>query len=62
MSRHTAQRKKGKMSHFENFVTEGNEQADDSAKVGALLDEGIMAEARAQTMQQERAEVKTALQ
>ena len=32
------------MSHFEKFVTEGNEKADELAKEGALLDEGFMTE------------------
>ena len=48
------------MSHFEKFVTEGNEKADVLAKEGELL--GFMAEARAETMQQEREEVHAALQ
>ena len=34
------------MSHFEKFVMEGNEKADELAKAGAMLDEGIMAEVR----------------
>ena len=50
------------MTHFEKFVTEGNEKADELAKEGAMLDEGCMAEARAKTMQQEREEVYAALQ
>ena len=50
------------MTHFEKFVTEGNEKADELAKGGALLDEGFMAEARAETIQQEREEVYAALQ
>ena len=50
------------MSQFERFVTEGSEKADDSAKAGAMLDEGFIAEARAETMQQEREEVHAALQ
>ena len=45
------------MSHFEKFVTEGTEKADELAKAGAMLDEGLMAEARATTMQQEREEM-----
>ena len=45
------------MSHFEKFVTDGNEKADELAKAGAMLDEGFMAEARAKTVQQERKEV-----
>ena len=56
MSRHTARRKK------EKFVTEGNEKADDLAKAGAMLDEGFMAQARAETTQQDREEVYAALQ
>ena len=50
------------MSHFEKFVTEGNEKADELAKTGAMLDEGFIAEARATTVQQEREEVYAALQ
>ena len=38
------------------------EKADDLATAGAMLDEGFMAEARTETMQQEREEVKMALQ
>ena len=40
------------MSHFDKFVTEGNEKADELAEVGAMLDEGFMAEVRAKTVQQ----------
>ena len=55
MSRRTAQKKdKKEMSNFEKFVTEFNEKADELAKVGATLDEGLMAEIRAKTFQQER--------
>ena len=50
------------MSKFERFVTEGNEKADELGKAGALLDEGFMAEARAETMQQEREDLHAALQ
>ena len=42
------------MTQFERFVTEGNEKADELAKAGARLDESFMAEARAETMKQER--------
>ena len=55
-------KKKKEMSHIERFVTEGSEQADELAKAGALLDEGFMAKARANTNQQEREEVYAALQ
>ena len=48
-----ASHQKEKMSQFEKFVTEGNDEADDLAKTGAMLDEGFMAEARAKTMQQD---------
>ena len=52
------------MTKIERFVTEGNEKADELAKAGAMLDEGFMAEARADTMKQEREreEVYAALQ
>ena len=59
---HRTKKEKEHLTHFEKFVTEGNEKADDSAKEGAMLDEGFMAEARAKTMQQEREEVYVALQ
>ena len=63
MSRHTArEKKKTEMSYFERSVTEGNEKADDLAKAGAMLDEGFLAEARAETMQQEGEEVYAAMQ
>ena len=42
------------MSQFEKFVTEGNEKADELAKAGAMLDEGFLAEARAEIVKQER--------
>ena len=50
------------MSQFEKFVTKGNEKADELAKAGTMLDEGLMAEARAKTVQQEREVVDAALQ
>ena len=58
---HRTKKEKNDMSHFEKSVTEGNEKADELAKEGALLDEGLMADARAETMKQER-EVYAALQ
>ena len=57
MSRHTARRKKRRRCRTLRSLSEGNEKADDSAKAGAMLDEGFMADARAETMQQEREEV-----
>ena len=59
---HRTKKEKEEMTQLEMFVTEGNEKADELAKAGAMLDEGIMAEARAETMQQEREEVHVALQ
>ena len=53
---------KKEMSHFEIFVTEGNEKVDEVAKAGAILDEEFLAEARAKTVQHEREEVYAALQ
>ena len=47
-SKGTLHREKKEMSHFEKFVTEGNEKADELAKA----DEGFMAETRAKTVQQ----------
>ena len=47
-------KEKRKMTQFGRFVTEGNEKADELAKAGAMMDEGFMAEARAETMKQER--------
>ena len=38
---HGTKKEKENMSQFEKFVTEGNEKADDFAKAGAMLDEGI---------------------
>ena len=59
---HRTQKEKQTMSQFDKFVTEGNEKADELAQPGAMLDEGFMAEATAETMQQEREEVYAALQ
>ena len=52
------QEDKKEVSHFEKFVTEGNEKADELAK-GALWGEGFMAEVRAKTVQQERRSVRS---
>ena len=59
---HRTKKEKEKMTKLERFVTEGNEKAYELAKAGAMLDEGFMAEARAETMRQEREEVYVALQ
>ena len=47
------QKRKRNMSQFEKFVAEGNEKADELAKAGAMLNKGFMAEAKAETLQQE---------
>ena len=59
---HRSTKEEKHMSQFEKFVTEGNEKADALALAGAMLDEGFMAEAKEETMQQEREELYAALQ
>ena len=59
---HRRKKEKKDLSQYEKFVTEGKEKADELAKAGAMLDEGCMAEARAETMQQEREEENAAMQ
>ena len=56
MKAHRTKKEKENMSQFEQFVTEGNETADDLAKAGASVGRRthVMAEARAKTMQQEK--------
>ena len=54
---HRTKKEKEKMTQFERFVTEGNDEADELAKAGAMLDEGFMTEVRADTMKQESEEV-----
>ena len=56
---HRTERDKKDMSHFERFATDCNEKADELAKEGAMLDEGIMAQVRAKTVQQERRSVRS---
>ena len=53
---HRTKRETEKMTKLERFVTEGNEKADELAKAGAMLDERFMAEAKAETVRQEREE------
>ena len=50
------------MSLFEKCITEGNEKADELAKEGAMVDGGVMAQARASTIHQEREDVYAVLQ
>ena len=59
---HRTKNVKKDMSQFEKFVADGDEKADELAKAGATLDEGIMAETRAKTVQQVREVVYAALQ
>ena len=59
---HRTKKDKKEVSHFEKFVTECNEKADELAKERAMLDECFMAKTRAKTLQQEREEVFAALQ
>ena len=55
MKAHRTKKEKDNMTKLERFVTEGNEKADELAKAGAMLDEGFIAEARAEAaMKQER--------
>ena len=41
MKAHRTKNEKKEMSHFEKFVTEGNEKVDELATEGAMLDEGF---------------------
>ena len=59
---HRTKKENKEVSHCENFVTEGNEKADELSKAGAILDGGFMAEARAETLKKEGEEVYAALQ
>ena len=59
---HHAKKEKQNMTKIERFITEGNEKADRLAKARAMLDEGFTAEARSETMKQEREEVYVAFQ
>ena len=59
---HLTEKDKKEMTHFEKFVTDGNEKADELAGKGAMLGEGFMAQTRAKTVQQERVGVCAALQ
>ena len=62
LNAHRIKNEKEKMTKLARFVTEDDEKAYELAKAGAMLDEGFMAEARAETMRQEREEVYVALQ
>ena len=59
---HRAKKEKEQMTKIDRFVTAGNVKADELAKAGAMLDEGLRAEARAETVKQKRFEVYVALQ
>ena len=51
---HRTEKDKKEMWHFGKFVTDGNEKADELAKAGAMLDDGFMAQVRANTLQQQQ--------
>ena len=59
---HRSEKERQQMSHFQKFVTEGNEKADELAKEGAVMDGGVMALIRASVVEQEREEVSAVLQ
>ena len=59
---HSTKKEKEKVTKFERFVTEGNEKAGELAIAGAMMDEGFLVEARAETVKQEREEVYVVLQ
>ena len=59
---HRTKKEKEKMTQLERFVTESNEKTHELTKSGAKLDKGFMAEARAETLQQEREKVYAAMQ
>ena len=62
MKAHHTKKDKEKMTKIERFVNESNEKADALAKAVEMLDEGFMAEVRADTVKQRREEVYEALQ
>ena len=62
MLRHRTKKEKEKMTKFERFVTEGGEKALELAETGALLDEGCMAEVRADSIKHGREEKCKSLQ
>ena len=45
---HRTKKDKKYMSQFEKFVAEGHDKADELAKAEAMLDEGFMAETKAE--------------
>ena len=55
------EQRKEKMTQFERFVADGNQKAGELAEAGAMMDEGFVAEAIAETMKKEREEVYVAL-
>ena len=58
---HRIEKERQHMSLIEDFITEGNEKADELAKEGAMLEGGDTAQVKAITIQQEREEVCAAL-
>ena len=59
---HRSKKEKQQMSLFEQFITEGNEKANELANDGAMMDGGEMAKMRTSTVQQKREDVHAALQ
>ena len=51
---HRSKKERQQMSLFEKCFSEGNEQADELAKGGAMLDGGFWAQARASTVQHKK--------
>ena len=50
---HRTGKDKKETTQFVKSVADGNEEADELAKEGAILDEGFVAQTRAKTFQQE---------
>ena len=51
---HRTKKAKHDMSHSERFITEGNEKADERAKIGTMLDGSYMAQIGVCAVQQKR--------
>ena len=59
---HRSQKEKQERSHFECFVADRNERANELARDGAKLDGGEMAQIRASTVQQKGKDIHAILQ
>ena len=49
---HRTKKDMQQLSLFERFIAEGKEKADELAKAGAMMDGGVLTQARASTVQQ----------